>query len=428
MYGTQGGAIVEKSGSHLSQVLGDGSQRWDITGTTDGSHGNDLVLFTDLASPLANKSSGDWPGDDDDDDAAEVSSDDDVSDQEDLYTSPIVNVTSEKDATVKEKEPPLKASNGTSLKAPTPDEPDIMKVGDGIGSMAYVRSPVGSQQMNRELRRRLQLQDAVTVLMLLVTFVLTLAVSAWSIYQVAEDPSGACFYSEPRGRHPRLISESMDPAAFLNAFSGTPQNCRLRIVGRLEPHLDSNSGPLRSWHARNLAAGGLAGSLAALLPMRPRRRRLPFDVALDLTPFITSSGLLSTDNMQTLNQYIEAPNSLQRLLLQKRVDWTNWEDVATNIRQRLKALGFPGNVDVYLEAYDEVLVYRNHKWSNFVRNRGTQALVVISIIGGMFWLPYVWLRARTTKVEARFQVNLEPARYWDLVSDGLNAVGGFNTI
>jgi len=105
-----------------------------------------------------------------------------------------------------------------------------------------------------------------------------------------------------------------------------------------------------------------------------------------------------------------------------------WEDVATNIRQRLRTLGFHGDVDVRFDSHDEVKIYKNNKWPNFVRNRVTQALVVISIIGSFFWLPYVWIRMKTTRVESTFRISLDPARYWELISEGLNAADGFHSI
>jgi len=221
----------------------------------------------------------------------------------------------------------------------------------------------------------------------------------------------------------RVICETYDVDAFLAAFNTQPQNVRLRIIGR-NPEPGGFRRFLRSLNAHAARPRGLG----ALLPMRERRRlHVLFDVALDLSPFITGDGRLSDQEMIKLQKYLSTTNHLETVLLQKRVDWPLWEDVATNIRQRLRSLGFPGDVEVRFEAQDEVLVYQNHKWSNFVRNRVTQALVLISIVGSAFWLPYVWARSKTTRVETRFRINVDPSRYWELVCDGLSAAEGFHT-
>lgn len=333
---------------------------------------------------------------------------------------PVVNVTAEEDATAPADKSPLKAANPNPPQAPPPEN-DVEKLGEGIGAMAYERSPTGSRSINHDLRKRLQLQDCATVLLLVAVFGLTVLLSCCSVYQVADDPSPAAYYSEPKNYQQRVICESRDVNAFLAAFNTQPQNVRLRIIGR-NPEPGGFRRFLRTLNAHAARPRGLA----ALLPVR-QRRRLPvlFDVALDLTPFITGDGRLSDDNLMILQKYLNTKNRLETLLIQKRVDWVLWEDVATNIRQRLRTLGFPGEVDVLFEAKDEVLVYQNHKWSNFVRNRVTQALVVISIVGSAFWIPYVWVRSKTTRVETRFRINVDESRYWELVSEGLSAAEGF---
>lgn len=333
----------------------------------------------------------------------------------------VINVTSEQDAHAKSGQEPLKAAESWEPKAP-PREPDVMKLGEGIGAMAYERSPTGSRKIDHDLERRLQLQDFATLSMLLFVFTITIVLSCCSVYQVADDPSPAAYYSEPRSYHQRLISETADLDTFLAAFNLQPQNIRLRIIGR-NPDPGGFRRFLRILNPHTIRPRGLA----ALLPSRHRRRlAVLFDVSLDLTPFIAGEGRLNDDNLITLQKYLSSTNSLETVLLQKRVDWVHWEDVATNVRQRLRTLGFPGEVEVHFEAHDEILIYRNHKWSNFVRNRVTQALVVISMVGPFVWLPYVWVRQKKTIVETRFRIHLDPARYWELVSDGLSAADGFH--
>lgn len=361
-----------------------------------------------------NRSADDGFGDTGDDDFLPDNGDVEIDD------GSVINITSEKDASAKVGQQPLKAADTREPKIP-PHESDIMKLGEGIGAMAYERSPSGSRNVDHALEKRLKMQDYATLSMLMVVFTITILLSCCSVYQVAEDPSPAKYYSEPRHYQQRLISETGDLYTFLAAFNLQPQNIRLRIIGR-NPEPGGFRRFLRSLNPHTIRPRGLA----ALLPSRQRRRlAVLFDVSLDLTPFIAGEGRLNDDNLSILQKYLSSKNSLETMLLQKRVDWVHWEDVATNVRQRLRTLGFPGDVEVHFEAYDEVLVYKNHRWSNFVRNRVTQALVVISMVGAFFWLPYVWVRQKRTTVETRFRIDLDPSRYWELVSDGLSAAEGF---
>jgi hypothetical protein len=357
-------------------------------------------------------------------DADETGSADDGYDQDDsaydAETMPMVNVTAEEDATPAPNTGPLKAKDPNPGVAPPPEN-EVEKLGEGIGAMAYERSPTGSRVINHDLRQRLQLQDFATIGLLLTVFALTIGLSCCSVYQVSDDTSPAAYYSEPKHYQQRVICESRDVDAFLAAFNTQPQNVRLRIIGR-NPEPGGFRRFLRNLNAHATRPRGLA----ALLPMRQRRRlSVLFDVALDLTPFITGDGRLSDENLMILQKHLNTANRLESLVIEKKVDWALWEDVATNIRQRLRTLGFPGDVEVRFEAQDEVMVYQNHKWSNFVRNRVTQALVVISIIGSAIWVPYVMVRSKVTKIETRFNINVDPSRYWELVSDGLSAAEGF---
>jgi len=302
-------------------------------------------------------------------------------------------------------------------------EEELVHLGDGVGSMPYERSPTQSRALNHEFRRRLEIQDFATIVLLISTFALTLLISSSIVYQMADDPSPVLFYSDPKFSYTmqqRLVCNSSEVEAFLRTFNTQPQCARLRIIGRSGPSTDFQ-GLIRGLRLRELAwhARQRLGSL--LMMRRPRRdARLPswnaimFDVSLDLTPFVTGDGRLASEFDGTqLEQHLCAQNPLEVLILSKQVEWPCWEDVATNVRQRLRALGFPGEVEVRLEAREEVLIYRNLVWQNFVRSRITQALVLISIVGSIFWIPYLWFRMRTVRIESRFRISLDLGRYWE---------------
>jgi len=82
-------------------------------------------------------------------------------------------------------------------------------------------------------------------------------------------------------------------------------------------------------------------------------------------------------------------------------------------------------VKIYFEAEEDFLIYRNHPWQNFLRSRITQALMVLSVFGSLVWLPYLWFRMRTVKVETQFRISVNETRYWEHLAEGLNASVGF---
>jgi len=357
---------------------------------------------------------------------------------DDSNDDPAIEPVEEADeAEAQEEETQTVISVGEPLKAPSkdtwhvPDESDVLRLGEGVGSLAYDRSPTSSRTLNKELRRRLELQDCATIALLVAVFAVTIFVSCYGIYQVAEDPSPVLFYSDPRYFQRRLTCPSADVEAFMRAFNGQPQNARLRIIGKRsnEESLGNLIYQGRFSDAHQQLRHRARDFMAYSGFIRARQRpwdAVVFDVSLDLTPFISGEGRLTTaDDVITLQKYLGTPDAMEVVLLQKKVEWPSWEDVATNIRQRLRTLGFTGEVEVLFEAKEEVLIYRNHPWQNFIRSRITQALVLISVVGGFVWLPYLWWRTKKIKVSATFQISLDLQRYWELFSDGLHPIEGF---
>jgi len=314
------------------------------------------------------------------------------------------------------------SSNGLGLDV---DADKVMDLGEGLGPVAYDPSPLKTRSQNREMRTRLLTQDIVTVAFLLFVFGVTMLVTCMSVYQVSEDSSPVKFYSDARGRRNRLICGSSDPQEFLRTFCTPPRKIRLRLVGRTAP-------PLAESRRNSLSEFVVEGF------QRPQRRGnflhrssiVLFDVALDVSAFVTTDGrLLGERDADALRKYLQDDESNPLLLLQlrKSVEWCGWEDVGTNIRQRLRSLGYTGDVDVRFEGTEEVLIYQNHPWQNFTHSPVTQALVLFSIVGFLVWVPYIWLRRRMVTVDVTFKVNIALDQYWDLISEGLDPIDGFQT-
>jgi len=317
----------------------------------------------------------------------------------------------------------------TNSEAPTRrgsiwDMMEATDLGEGLGPVAYDPSPLESRSQNRDMSLRLLTQDLATFALLLMAFGATLLVTCLSVYQVSEDKSPVKFYSDARsGRH-RLICGTNEPQEFLRTFSTPPQRIFLLIIGRT-PSVTSE---VRRNSLTELVVEGFRRPHHRASLLR-RRGIVLFDVALDVSQFVVSDGrLLSDSDAEQLQDYLrdDYSNPLVLLQLRKKVQWVDWEDVATNIRQRLHALGYTGDIDVRFEGMEDVIIFRNHKWQNFTRSPVTQALVLFSVVGFLLWVPYIWLRKRTLRLDLQFQVAINLHQYWQLIADGLDPIDGFS--
>jgi len=276
-----------------------------------------------------------------------------------------------------------------------------------------------------DYRQRLEAQDVAVVVLLLAAFALTLLVSFGVAHWAARDPSPVVFYSDTkyaRAVPSRVVCTSADADAFLRAFNTQPQTARLRIIGRAGGEEEVGGffccGRLCCWVQRWLRwlSDFASRQRARQMPLQPPDD-VAFDLSLDLTPFVAADGRLASDaDAHLLHQHLSAQNPLEIIVLRKQVVWPNWEDVATNAKQTLRGLGFAGTVDVRLEGHEEIVVFRNNPWQNFVRSPASQALVLLSLVGAVVWIPYLWVRQRTVRVESHFSVNVDMKRYWDLLS------------
>lgn len=333
---------------------------------------------------------------------------------------------------------PSHASDAQSLNSLRWPEPEadpftrnIMNIVEGMGYMTYDMYPSYNRKINAELRMRMSIQDKATLAVVVGAFVLTLAASLTSAYHIAADPSPVKYYTDPKGLQQRLICPSADTEAFLRAFNNQPSTARLRILGSRNP-------PTPEPSLVQLVQRGRVGDFASAVRTRTTawviasagRRSTPpgqtFDVSLDLTPFINGDGRLNSQaDLDALDAHLETDNPLEVLQIRKRVEWDCWEDMAINVKQRLRTMGFNGELQINFEAVEDVLVYRNDRWQNFARNKITTALILISMVGMFVWIPYNLFRQRVVKIESRFKIIVDPSRYWELINDRLSIVEGF---
>jgi len=84
-------------------------------------------------------------------------------------------------------------------------------------------------------------------------------------------------------------------------------------------------------------------------------------------------------------------------------------------------------VEVRFDSQEDLRIYRNLRWQNFVRTPITHMLSVLSGIGVLFWVPYLYCRSDVVVVETNFQIQVDVHRYWEMLSQGLDISEGFRT-
>lgn len=300
----------------------------------------------------------------------------------------------------------------------------IERLGMGVGPIVYSRSPGVQQDMNHELRERLATQDRATLAILLVVLSMAVLVSCLGVYQFADDPSLVAFYSDPKYNHQRALCSNADMDNFLEAFNSPPKNALLRIIGR------HSRPPRRSWFSRDLQADGRRWGRWLLLPNRrpPHDETVIFDSSLDLTTFVSNdSNFASEQDVTKLERHLITENPLEIIVLRKTVIWENWVDIATNIRQKLRSEGFQGDIELHFDCQEDMRIYRNNRWQNFVRMPITHILAVLSCLGVFAWIPYIYMRSKVVVVEIHFHVEMDVERYWELLAEGLSVQDGFTT-
>eukprot|EP00930_Biecheleria_cincta_P038686 TRINITY_DN26570_c0_g2_i1.p1 TRINITY_DN26570_c0_g2~~TRINITY_DN26570_c0_g2_i1.p1 ORF type:complete len:544 (+),score=85.66 TRINITY_DN26570_c0_g2_i1:126-1757(+) len=355
-------------------------------------------------------------------------------------------------------------SNPDTWKKYIPDEPELHKwqqqehlvadnigmpsgimeqVADGVGPAAYSKSPASNHDLKFELRRRLVAQDAATVLILMFVLMVAVFVGCLGVYQFSSDPSQVAFYTDPKFNRQRLLCCQGDTGSFLEAFNSQPETASLRVIGK---HV-SPGDQLRNGRARvqrpvpenqqtaepDVRPLGSLGHLGRQLLLPGRRASLSdgsvmFDFSLDLSSFISGEGQLASEaEEQKLCQHLASDNPLEIAVLRKKVIWSNWGDVATNIRQKLRSEGFSGDVEIRFDSEEEMRIYRNDRFQNFVRAPITHVLAVLSGVGPLFWFPYLYFRTSIVHIETHFKIEVDVNRYWDMIAAGLSPEHGFST-
>lgn len=165
-----------------------------------------------------------------------------------------------------------------------------------------------------------------------------------------------------------------------------------------------------------------------------------FSFSLDLTPFLVHAepqdrsttsaesdsvaGGISEDEIKLLRRFLqENTNELATVKLMKEVHWDCWEELATNIKQKIRQRGFEGLIHVCWTNTETLTVYQNNSWANFLHMSVTRVLLGLSVFGYLWYLPYMWWRQKGPQLHPQFRVNMDIAEYWQLIGDKISERG-----
>jgi len=310
--------------------------------------------------------------------------------------------------------PQGEAGRGDFWAAPAGEKvPLLMALGGGTGASI---GGTGSSIVDRDLLRRMHYQDKAVMLLVLVVYMVALAFSANLTYRQASNNFPVTYYADPRFNN--LVMEGNDLDVFLDTFNQAPKNISLQVAGFIQVPDDMN-GSVR-WRGENF--------------------QVVFTFSLDLSPWVVREtqtigqspvqmtrslhdGVLPEDR-SSLHHYLTSDqNDLAYVEIAKKVTWPDWEELATNIKHQIRQRGFTGVISVDRTESDEMQVYKNKPWANFMHARATRVLCALSIVGWLVYVPYMWLRCKKVAMRSHFLVDVGISEYWPLIADKLTADG-----
>lgn len=294
----------------------------------------------------------------------------------------------------------------------------LLALGGGTGATI---GGTGSLVLDQALARRMRLQDEVVLVLLMVVYLTTLSVSAVRVHQQSGNNSRTTYYADPRFHH--SLVQGHDVAGFLEAFNQAPKGVQLRVVGFAPTAVDtpgtvywrgggysvafSFSLDLSAWAVRGCDSG-FSASAGAVVGEVLEDGIVAEDLA-NLREFLAGSG-----------------NDLATVELHKVVLWANWEELACNIKQRIRQCGFDGLISIERTDEELLTVYKNKQWANFMHSKSLKVILALTFMGWLLYIPYMWLRVSKLRVRSFHRIDISIGDYWRLIADNLTA-SGFQT-
>eukprot|EP00931_Biecheleriopsis_adriatica_P008414 TRINITY_DN109602_c0_g1_i1.p1 TRINITY_DN109602_c0_g1~~TRINITY_DN109602_c0_g1_i1.p1 ORF type:complete len:439 (-),score=87.68 TRINITY_DN109602_c0_g1_i1:29-1249(-) len=295
------------------------------------------------------------------------------------------------------------------LKPSTPKE-ILLALGGGTGAGTTAHD----EHLTEDLLLRMRCQDKMVLLLMLVAYFVSLLFSASLAFRQACNDSPIKFYGDPRVNGNMLDSNDLDE--FLEAFNGPPSQVQLQVQGLI---------PVR---------GLLAHMLDSSVQWQGNHYLPAFSYCLDLSSWLVPGERdgtaddrtdgVSSEDVAELDRFLqENQNDLGTVEFRKNVIWPGWEELATNIKQKIRQQGFDGIIHVSLQKSETLTVYKNRPWANFLHMSSTRTLCALSVFGYLWYAPYMWLRQRGPVITSNFHIDLDINDYWQLIGDKVSDRG-----
>ncbi|CAE7251869.1 unnamed protein product [Symbiodinium natans] len=304
------------------------------------------------------------------------------------------------------------ANSTGGVLASVAEQPMLLAVAGGIGASV---GNTGSINFDRDLIRRMKMQDVVVMCLLLFVYFATLSFSACLAHRQAANRSRVKFYADPR-----MYISTVDQAeetVFLEAFNQQPKQVHLRVTGYLPV---TNNFPGSFFWRDGLYA-------------------VAFSFALDLTPWVSrasirypedtddedepDAGVEAQDLLKLRKFLAEDANDMAIVEMRKTIDWACWDELAMNIKHQVRQAGFQGVINIDRTEQEEMCVYKNTQWANFMHGKALKVLLALSVVGWLVYVPYMWVRCTHLQVRCAHSVKISISDFWPFIADGLSSNG-----
>lgn len=238
----------------------------------------------------------------------------------------------------------------------------------------------GLGRLPKVVAARLSVQDVAVLVAVMLFYLSTIMIALSLVYHTSQVKSGVKWFSEPELH----TLSTGNYAAFCSVFNRPPET-HVRVV---------------------------------VLNREGNRRRL--DVALEATSFFAvASTSFGESSAQSAQAFMKCSGSLPCLVVDKKVKWDGFEELVPRVEQKIRALGFEGDVHVSFPASQRAVVRKNTHMYHFVHNQITLILVLMSIVGAFVFFPMVWFSKRTWYAQSEYEVKANMDDYGRLVEEAL---------
>lgn len=276
---------------------------------------------------------------------------------------------------------------------------DGLSGGTGTGDL-----PTGNKKFDRTIKFRMRAQDSAVLILLMVVYFVLLGLMVSLVWRSSATQSDIRYYCDP-SQH-RLNCTCADKAGFLATFNKRPESNKPQIlVAGFEENAAPTEDDTTDW--------------------RGKKYGTVFYYALDLDSWTEEMGEMDEEGRDAVDDFLASKNSLATLSIKKEIVWDHFEDVCTHLKAKIRACGFDGPLDISISPPDKLRVYQNTHWANFMFNETMKVIALLSIIGGLFYLPYMWIRAHRARkvVTSRFRITIDGTAYWRLIGPYISEKG-----